>query len=617
MITMLRKKIKSRLFQVLVWFTIILFALPLSINEIIKLVSGGGSWVASVNGFKISQEALARKRQEQEAMLNRLREQYKQDADMYFSMFGLNRDMHSLAIDALIYDSILDQAAGKLGLPVSDDAIVSRVLRGVNPDQLREYLRQSRISFNDFQEIQRHEISRSMLQQLVSRGVYVPEFVLRNYYQTNFLGKQFSIATIPFAASLEKAKSQELTRQELEQFFADKNDRFKTYFVPETRSANVWTFDAQMYGIELEPARIERYYQEHLADFKQQPVQLQVRRILLATDDGLAKAQELREELVANPELFAQRAQERSLDAATAKKGGLMAPFAQNTYSREFEKAAFALTAKGDISPVISTTEGLEIIQLVEKKPAVYKPLSSVQGDIKTILANQDFSRVFSKDAQAAIDAQDAKALQAFAVAKKAKKEELKDVTLSADPRTKALFRLAQNGATSYTEGGMGIIIQLTSLNKGYTPSLAQIEQRVKNDMIQERAASIHTQAVAAALERAKGASLAQFKAAFPGTVEVTGMIKPSDEAAVKSLEQRGISPVDIFQLETPGSVISARGKKDSFIVRLDALEPVNEADFINKKAELAKSAQLEESEYTTNGFVASLYRNATIKQNS
>lgn len=617
MITMLRKKIKSRLFQVLVWFTIILFALPLSINEIIKLVTGGSFWVVSVNGFKIGQEALARKRQEQEAMLSAIRQKYGEYADMYLSMIGLNRDMHSLAIDALIYDTILDQTADKLGLPVSDDAILSRVLRGVHPDQLREYLRQSRISFADFQEMQRHDMARSMLQQLIRAGVYVPEFVLRNYYQTNFLGKQFSIATIPFAASLDKAKAQPVTQEELERFFAEKNERFKTYFVPETRSANVWTFDAQQYGLSIEPARVERYYQEHLADFKQQPVQLQVRRILLARDEGIAKAQELRNELVAKPELFAQRAQEMSLDATTAKKGGLMAPFAQNTYSREFEKAAFSLAAKGDISPVISTAEGFEIIQLVEKKPAVYKPLSSVEGEIRSLLAGQEFSKVFIKDAQGAIDAHDAKALQSFVAAKKTKKEELKDVTLSADPRTKALFRLAHNGATAYTEGGMGIIIQLTSLTKGYTPSLAQIEQRVKNDLIQERATTLHTQAVATALERAKGASLAQFKAAFPGAVETTGMIKPSDDAAVKSLESRGISPVDIFQLETKGSVISVPGKKDSFIVRLDSLEGLNEADFTNKKAELAKSAQLEESEYTTNGFVASLYRNATIKQNS
>ena len=73
--------------------------------------------------------------------------------------------------------------------------------------------------------------------------------------------------------------------------------------------------------------------------------------------------------------------------------------------------------------------------------------------------------------------------------------------------------------------------------------------------------------------------------------------------------------PVDsLTKLDKVGNIASQVGQKNAYIVRLDAIESFDAQAFQAKQQEMRKKLEREYSMYFVEGFVASLYRNATIK---
>ena len=96
---------------------------------------------------------------------------------------------------------------------------------------------------------------------------------------------------------------------------------------------------------------------------------------------AMEKMKNIQQKVEANPEKFAELAKKYSEDT-TASKGGFIDYFKRGTYDADIEKEAFKLKEKNQISSVISTKEGLVIIQLVDRKAAKDKPFSSVRDEI-------------------------------------------------------------------------------------------------------------------------------------------------------------------------------------------------------------------------------------------
>lgn len=87
-----------------------------------------------------------------------------------------------------------------------------------------------------------------------------------------------------------------------------------------------------------------------------------VSHILVADE---AKAKEVEQKLK-DGEKFADLAKEYSTDTATKDNGGKLAPFGPGKMDPAFEKAAYALKNKGDISDPVKTQYGYHIIQMDE-----------------------------------------------------------------------------------------------------------------------------------------------------------------------------------------------------------------------------------------------------------
>jgi len=90
--------------------------------------------------------------------------------------------------------------------------------------------------------------------------------------------------------------------------------------------------------------------------------------------------------------VFAYLAQQRSLHPNASRRSGEIGWFSKGEKDPAVEKVAFALK-KGEISDVIKTEAGYEIIKLMDKKGGGIKPLDEVGQEIRMTLTMQQFEQ--------------------------------------------------------------------------------------------------------------------------------------------------------------------------------------------------------------------------------
>ena len=101
-----------------------------------------------------------------------------------------------------------------------------------------------------------------------------------------------------------------------------------------------------------------------------------------------AKAQDVLNQLHKGGD-FAALAKKYSDDTATAKDGGSVGELVQGSGTApEIEKVAFGL-AKGQVSDLIPTSYGFEIIRVDDKTSAHARSLEEVRAEIEPIVAAQ------------------------------------------------------------------------------------------------------------------------------------------------------------------------------------------------------------------------------------
>lgn len=639
MITLIRKSFKSKAYRIVMWVTLAAIAGVFSLPELFKRISGGDRWVASVNSCYIDYKDFARRASHYEQRMQMLREQYGPYADMLMRSMGMGNDPKKEALNSLIGDQLLNDIAHKLNIHIDDSYValklndprfVMRELSDIIPmfllsqktgkidqEKLMMYLRKNGISLEEFEASVEKQLRKHLVLELIGGGAYVPHFILKDAYK-NTLPKKFSILTFSFDTILGQEKKKEIGEKDLKSFY-DKHMR--SYAVPEKRNGIKWNFSPLDFGIDIADADIKAYYNSHkLTKFIKSTAQIQIRSIFIKGKEGLSyqKAQKALESIKQDSSKFAQVAQEFSEDAASAKAGGLLPWFKRGEKNKAVERAAFGLKDDGAVSGVITADDGLYIVQRVAKKMPEYKELSGVYQEIKTLLTNQKFNEAFVREARAAIEASkaDRQAFENFVAAKKGKRQETGLLEKNTDSFVaQALFRLKEHGMLALTEKGQGLIVELAEIKKSYTPALEEIKATVQQDWYREQAARTLKSVLKEAKKEAATLSLDQIKSKFGGSLETTGLIV-KDAAILEGLKKRGVPVELMFSLEKVGAVATFDTQTHGYFIKLEEQAPFQEQAFKESKKALEQDLSQQYASLVADGFVASLYRNATITSN-
>lgn len=134
----------------------------------------------------------------------------------------------------------------------------------------------------------------------------------------------------------------------------------------------------------------KKYYEEHQGEFNR-PEQVYLSEILVSTDgkspEQIPELEKKANDLLARikkGENFAELAKRYS-DGSTGKEGGELGAFEPGQLSKELEDVVFKMN-RGDMTDVIRTKSGFEILRVDEHYKAGLQPLDKVQNEISNKL---------------------------------------------------------------------------------------------------------------------------------------------------------------------------------------------------------------------------------------
>jgi peptidyl-prolyl cis-trans isomerase D len=638
----IRRYLKGPAFKAILWLTLISVAGFWGIPSLFKRSGRGGAGgpaVATVNGVDISSQEYNRVVHIQQEFLRRLRVQYGQYADLFMQAMGLNTDPKAMALEILMRDTLVNEAAQALRINITHDYVESRIANPefvqkqlmqalpvyvfneggtINPAALNNYLSHERLSGEDLNELIKDAAARELALEVAGIAHYVPQYAVKQEYMRDEAKKQYSVLTLPFDPVLKQQQTKALTDDEVKKFFEAQNRASKRYWTPEKRKGTTWTFDAKKFGVTTDDKEAEAYYQDHRGQkFVSVPMKLEARTIVFSGSDQVTydRALKVHQELLSNPENFASKAKEISEDKETARNGGLVPMFSKGTHDKAFEKAAFLLKNDGDISEPVATAKGIEIVQRVAKKQAEFKPFEGVKNEIKELLVVEKFKNDFSEAISTIVDQNNEESFKKFAQDHGAVMATVATTEGEATKATKALAGLRENGAmTSYYDNSVAVVVRLDDVQKRAVPTLETVKSLVEKDLYREKAEKAFGKLVKETAAQAVATPLASLAKTAGGAVETINWLSSTDTKSLEDLKKKELPVAGLVRLDKVGSIVTEIGPKNAVIVRLDAIKDLDGKEFQAKQQELLAKVEREASLYFVEGFVASLYRNATIK---
>lgn len=124
---------------------------------------------------------------------------------------------------------------------------------------------------------------------------------------------------------------------------------------------------------------VEKYYKDNEKQYHT-PEMVRVRNLQVKTD---AEARKLLQTIQMKKDKVENLITKFSQDEVTKSRGGDTGFFPKGSREQAFEDAAFKLKKEGDISGVVKTAQGFHILQLIEKRAEVTRPLDQVREEIK------------------------------------------------------------------------------------------------------------------------------------------------------------------------------------------------------------------------------------------
>ena len=352
------------------------------------LRSNGGDYVVKVNGEKITQNDWERAF---ELERNRLGEMYAKivDSDEKVRQFRKN------VLERLILERLSQQSVHDLGLRVSkqqlNEAIWAipafQVAGKFNANQYNEILRSNGLNSDSFQQNMREDIARRQLMRGISETAFtLPNEALQAFH-LDAQTREIEYVQVP----LEKFSSKVATTDDELKAYYDAHP--ETFREPEQVKLQYVELSSAALAGSLKPTddELKAFYGEKSANYKVAGSR-HVAHILVnvasdAKADDVKKAEAkidaIQKRLKAGED-FAAVAKATSEDAGSAENGGDLDWIDQGVMDPAFDKAAFALQNKGDVSSVVRSTSGLHLIKLLDVKPERVLPYEQVKARVES-----------------------------------------------------------------------------------------------------------------------------------------------------------------------------------------------------------------------------------------
>ncbi len=635
MISSIRKYIKGRGFKVVLWIGVFSFLLPIAgmsiIPAIVRLFKKRElTGVASVNGTEVSLMEFQRSYFPIVQFIKEAKKQYGEQADLILSIWGIDssKKPEEFVLNKLIQEKTTQNAAEKLNAQISqeyinrklhDPVFVRDYLGNIVPPQaiqngqidgsiLSAYLERIGVSGDEFNKIVHQIIERELLFNLITGSSYASLDDLKQEYMRLYSKRKYAIASFDLKVFEELARKSKLSDEDIAKFF---NENKNNYIVPEKRSGKLWTFTEKEYGVVVSDKDISSYYDKHKSDFIVSPGQRKIKRILIEvdkdTDEAIAnkKAQELLEQVRLNPESFDKLAKEE-ISVVRGEK------------DPAFEQAVFSINSPGEVSSVVKTQKGFEIIKLVDIVAAKYKELKEVKDEILKKIKVEKFEKEFNSSAKRIIcQSSDVPAVfDNYIKSKNAKVSDVSSASKSDSQESQKLFALGKIGDKAfYYSDDTGYIVELSNIEKSYMPKLDDVKNKVVENLYLHNAKKELQNTV----DKINLVGAKEFESAVKkakGSLDDTGLIDPEDPKSFKALSDKKIPTKEVFALINVGAKVKHVGPENAYVIELKEISKFDEKDFEKNKQEIKQQLYKLNAQETVQGYIKSLEHDAKIEIN-
>lgn len=433
-------------------------------------------------------------------------------------------------VDQMITDRLLAYEAERLGFRVTERDVAQTIGslfpqlfqdgKFVGRDVYVNYLAQQNLTVEQFEANVRKQMLLTRLQNLAAEGAIVTPDEIEREYRRRFQRVKLEYIAIPASKVRAEVK---LSPEEIRSFFEQNRALFQ---IPEKRSFDLLLIDEVKVGerIQIPEAQLRAAYQQRQEQYRT-PERVHVRHILLKTAEKpkeeipkiRARAEELLKQLRAGAE-FAELAKKNSEDPGSAEKGGDLGWIVRGQTVKAFEDTAFSLKPK-ELSGVISTEYGFHILQVLAREEARLRPFEEVREELARELKRQRVFELMQNLADQAVAELNKAPMQAAEVAarlnvplirveKAAASDPIPGLTVGSEQVHQALAGLTKGRATPpiQIETNKLVVAVLREVFPARPAELAEVENQVREQLLNRRLQSLVDQRAREILEKARAA---------------------------------------------------------------------------------------------------------------
>jgi peptidyl-prolyl cis-trans isomerase D len=461
------------------------------------------------------------------------RRTYQAQLQAYRSAYGANMNdqlLKQLGIEQQILQQMVDERAAlaeaeRLGITVSDEEVRQRIFAMpafqenggfIGEQRYQQLLRMQRPPMmpSEFETNVRRGLTVEKLRASLTDWLAVPDKELEEVYRRR--NDKIKLAVVTFNADSFRGQATASDADVASHFEAHKDD-FK---ISEKRKIRylLLDIDAIRAKVVVPPADIEKAYNSSIEQYTT-PEQVRASHILLKTEgktdaDVKAKAEAILKQAKAGAD-FAELAKKNSEDESNAKNGGDLDYFGRGRMVPEFDQAVFAMQP-GQISDLVKTQYGYHIIKLVDKKSAATRSLAEVRQQLTDQLAYER-AQAQAADLAAKLEKQVSKPADLDKVAKAegltvqesgffAREEPILGLGPAPEATNKA-FEMKPGDVAGPLRASRGFVFEtLVAKQDPYVPKLDEVKERVRDEVIKQKARDLSTQKAAELAAKLKAA---------------------------------------------------------------------------------------------------------------
>jgi|GEM_PF-1170732 len=599
--------------------------------------------VACVDGKKVSLKDFHQVYAGTKSKIDDMARYFGMSADRVAQMFGV-QNMEEDSLQSCIQNELLNKVACDFNIDLHPKYFVEQLGKSVsssvvdqtgriNMTAYQNYLSRLHMTVSDFEKSREAEFKRNLIMEFTVGSGYITNVEARDLFEYKNAKKSFSIAVFTVDQFEKEAKKKTASKEQLKSFFKENKEHYREQ---EKKKSQYWVLSPEDYSkkIVVDDQMLKTFYERNKASLYRIPPKVQVRTIVVrlpedASPDSVISAERkinlYAKEIKENPEKFASIAKKYSEDKETATKGGLLDFFKRGTHDPELERVAFLVLKKnGEISNVIKTKRGFEIVKLEDRISASEKPLEDVKDEIEKTLKSRKALTSLKGDLEVIVrkSRSDENAINDFVKENKLKATQTDWLTADQGTGYEIEAVLVQRVFSEdkrskkygyFVHQGKHVLYVINDVQKSFIPKFEKAEKEIAKDYYSEQGEKTMEEAIQQA--RVKVLDGVDFKKVCDefGVKLVTTKKVKSDESIdefkdIESLSKKAHGISDVKQ------VLVYQHEKDAYLIQLVNKEAGSQDEYAKNKELLVKDHEVSKKQLYFEAFIASLRRNAKIE---